>query len=87
MGRSLLPGSELNLRSWYTETSTMKRQVAVVPFTFFVGHFSFVWVGEDIFSGLQKTSPIVLGSILVHKAKFSILWVDQSEMSNLLIDL
>lgn len=59
----------------------------MVPFTFLVGHFSFVWVGEGIFSGLQKTSPIVLGSTLVHKGEFSILWVDQSEMSNLLIDV
>ena len=68
--------------------SLWKGRQGVLPFTFLVGHFGFLWVDEDIHcNDLQITSPVVLGNILVCKAKFSILWTDQSEMNNLLVDL
>lgn len=69
LDRSLLPGSELNLGSCRQKPSLQKGRWAVAPFTFLLGHFRCVWVGENIFRGPHMTSLIVLGDILTCNVK------------------
>lgn len=83
LDRSLLPGSELNLGSCRQKPSLQKGRWAVAPFTFLLGHLGwwkhFPWSSHDLTDSIGRYSYL--------QCQGHILWVGQSELSHLLVDL